>query len=259
MSLNENLYGLKDTQQAILDIMLEIDRVCRANDIPYSLLGGTMLGAVREGGFIPWDDDADLVFSSEALRRFAEVFPQQSPDFTISFTDTWVARAVPRKETNGERPFVDLFHYEPCGNGAGFKCKVLLLKLLQGMLKTDTDYASYSAVYRALLRITHGIGLLFTRNAKLRMYRWVSSHVSRGDGSRLHIADECFHCLAITYPASVAEAYEDISFEGRPLRISSEADAMLTVQYGDYMTPPPESERVPAHVRQREKSGEAQA
>ena len=88
MPLEENRYGMRDIQRMLLDMMVEIDRVCRENGIEYSLLGGTMLGAVRDGGFIPWDDDLDLAFTKEALARVMDVFPRQSERYTVTDQDT---------------------------------------------------------------------------------------------------------------------------------------------------------------------------
>lgn len=56
---------IQETQDEILVLLKEFDRVCRNNNIKYSLHGGTLLGAVRHGGFIPWDDDADVTMMRE--------------------------------------------------------------------------------------------------------------------------------------------------------------------------------------------------
>ena len=65
---------VKDKQKILLDIMKDIDRFCRANHIPYSISSGTLLGAVRHGGFIPWDDDADMFMLREDFDRFVSTY-----------------------------------------------------------------------------------------------------------------------------------------------------------------------------------------
>lgn len=252
MSYLENAYGMRDVQAQLLEMVRELDAVCRRHGIEYTLLGGTMLGAVRHGGFIPWDDDIDLAFTADALKRFARAMNRESERYTVTFEDTWVARVVPRQPINGQRPFLDLFHFEPITkNKAGRRFKVLLLQFLQGMLKEDADLSRFSRKNRLLLRVTHVLGLPFPKRVKLRWYRWIGAHVARGDGSQVHVPDEQFACVGLVYPAEYTRAYRDVPFEDATLRMAVHAHEMLVLHYGDYMTPPPASERAGKHERQR--------
>lgn len=63
---------LRKLQLIELELMIEVDRICRKYNINYSLDGGTLLGAIRHGGFIPWDDDADIMMSRQEYNRFYE-------------------------------------------------------------------------------------------------------------------------------------------------------------------------------------------
>ena len=65
-------YKIEDIHQHILNILLVVDKVCREHGIRYWLSDGTMLGAVRHGGFIPWDDDADIAMPRPDFQRFIE-------------------------------------------------------------------------------------------------------------------------------------------------------------------------------------------
>lgn len=79
---------LRKLQLVELDILLELDRICREYDIHYFLCGGSLLGAVRHKGFIPWDDDADVGFLRSDYERFCQVFSQKA-DGAKYFLQTW--------------------------------------------------------------------------------------------------------------------------------------------------------------------------
>lgn len=68
---------LRKQQLILLDILVEIDRICRKYDIPYWLSYGTLLGAVRHGGFIPWDDDLDIEMELQHFKKFIRILPDE--------------------------------------------------------------------------------------------------------------------------------------------------------------------------------------
>ena len=81
---NGTIHYIKEVQEVVFPIILEIDRVCRKNNIPYALCFGSCLGLYNYQGFIPWDDDADIVFNYEDLPRLVEAFKKDlSPDFVF--------------------------------------------------------------------------------------------------------------------------------------------------------------------------------
>jgi len=79
---------LRKLQMIELEILLEADRVCRKHDINYFLVYGTLLGAVRHKGFIPWDDDLDIAFLREDYEKFCKIFPLEA-DSGKYFMQTW--------------------------------------------------------------------------------------------------------------------------------------------------------------------------
>ena len=67
--LNET--QLRQLQMTELELLEEVDRICKKCNIHYNIIAGTLLGAVRHGGFIPWDDDADVALLRPGMRSFA--------------------------------------------------------------------------------------------------------------------------------------------------------------------------------------------
>lgn len=70
--------NVREVQGKILEVMKYIDKLCRENNITYFIMGGTALGAVRHGGFIPWDDDLDIFMTSDQYEKFKVVFYKEN-------------------------------------------------------------------------------------------------------------------------------------------------------------------------------------
>ena len=71
---------LRKAQLRMLDILIAVDKICRKHNIPYWLDYGTLLGAVRHGGFIPWDDDLDISMMKEDYDRFLTIASKELPE-----------------------------------------------------------------------------------------------------------------------------------------------------------------------------------
>lgn len=240
--------ALQRIQQELLVLLADALRVLEENHIPYSLICGTLLGAVRHQGFIPWDDDVDLVLTRESYQRFAAVYPAQcSPGFFLDVGDTWVPRV--RRQEGGQLAFVDLFILDPLPQGRWARLwKLGRLKALQGMLKEDTEYSRFSLGQRLLLRATALLGKPFAKDKKLRWYQQVARTGAPGSPT-LHMANSAFALLGMAF---TPQAFEDpvlVPFQGLQARIPRDSAHILTKLYGpDYMVPPPEDQRVPQHI-----------
>lgn len=82
----ENKEYLQKLHGEILIIMDEIDRICKKNGLRYYLIGGTLLGAIRHGGFIPWDDDLDIVMPREDLDKLIKISKEElDPEFKLEW------------------------------------------------------------------------------------------------------------------------------------------------------------------------------
>lgn len=124
---------LRKAQIRLLEILIEVDRICKKHDIPYWIDGGTTLGAVRHSGFIPWDDDVDIALLRDDYLRLLEVLPQELPEQFVlqnetseehfhmlysrivdknSFSDYGDKRVLIRKKFKYQGLFLDIFYVE---------------------------------------------------------------------------------------------------------------------------------------------------
>lgn len=71
---------LRKAQLRLLEMLIEVDRICKKHNIPYWLDGGSALGAVRHGGFIPWDDDIDIALLRKDYNKLIKILPEELPE-----------------------------------------------------------------------------------------------------------------------------------------------------------------------------------
>lgn len=246
-----NQYGTCDRQTELLEMMREVDQLLRTGGVKYSLCGGTLLGAVREKGFIPWDDDIDIMVNRYNFDKLIKLF-RSDGDRNYDINDyLWVRRIQKKDETRPDlsAPTIDVFVMDNCpDNKLIQKIKVLLIKLLQGMMKVDKTHSQVSVFYRICLFVTGFLGKLFSERKKLRWYDWVSQIGNGKRTEQLGLYNDLFKNLNLKYSRKMFSRYIDGAFEDLVLPITAEYDNYLSTVYGDYMIPPSEEDRKPIHL-----------
>ncbi len=244
----ERKLSLDAIHAELLDQLRDITAVCARHGIRYNMMCGSLLGAVRHKGFIPWDDDVDLLITREEFTRFREIYPREcDPRFELTYLNTWTPRVMNRDPAKAAA-FTDLFildHVPP--EGLGRKWWFLRLHLLQGMLKRNVDYSRFGLKNRILLRVTHWMGLPFSTEWKTKRYEAISSRCKTGND--LCMSNGAFELMMhIWHPDQFAELIP-ARFEDVDVLIPKRYDEVLTILFGpDYMTPPPPEERVAKHL-----------
>ena len=255
---------LRQLQLTELEILCVIDEFCKKYEIKYSLYAGTLLGAVRHKGFIPWDDDLDIFMSRENYNKFLKFWKKHpvggyllqnkeiEPDFTQSFSkvrkdNTTFLQKGEEHLTYHKGIFVDIFPVDRIPNGA-LKRKIYQLNCMYYQLLTREFVPPTSNAFVKCISLTI---LGFTSKKKRekkrkRILRKITRYNS--DSGLSTVATEIVRTIKTPLPANLMDEFVEIEFEKRKLSSVKKWDEYLTLKYGDYMQLPPEEDRTWRHV-----------
>lgn len=272
-------FDLSRVHEANLKILKELDRICRSHDIRYMLDAGTLLGAVRHEGFIPWDDDVDVAFTRAEFDKFLKVvraeldssmqlvMPDEYRDghAFYDFTPRIIYLPSARHASGEEQAFyegklnhlwVDLFIIDqlPDGRLGQALCK-FKQKLVYGLAMAHRyrlNMRKYTGLQRLQLGVLTSLGRFCSMPGLFRLQeRWArvySDRAAQGTSYR-----QAFYSnyqpdyLYVTVDNSWVQEVEDLPFEQERFMAPLAWDEVLRVVYGHYMQLPPEEKRVPSH------------
>lgn len=249
---------LKRVQQTVNEILLVIDEFCRRFETPYYLFYGSELGAVRHHGFIPWDDDADIVMFRKDFERFRKLWlenPVEGYFFQDMETDGGysVKFAKIRKNNTAFAEdrvkdvkmhhgiFVDIFVLDDYVKNRFFRRVTELITMFDGVA-AKRYLPSHKGRY--LYRVTNRI----FKSGKLCKwwYQTVFPRLKKDDSM-------CSDILSFTLRRSYDFKREwlgtpqYVAYDGFMLPVPENTHETLKACYGDYMTPPPLKQRESTH------------
>ena len=247
------------TEQEILDV---IHQVCAEHGLRYSLAYGTLIGAVRHKGFIPWDDDIDLMMPREDYEKLLAVWDQSAPkgyilqntrtdsDFTQNFTKirkdhtAFLQDEAERTKHYHKGIFVDIFPGDrvPSGKiGRRIQYIACAVNLLYSRGHTSGSGGMVGEVEKILLKAPKEKYSVRRERAEKKIRSW------NGDESLQYVFPSTIRSSRKYYPANLFENVKTIEFNGKQYMCVADADSTLRVEYGDYMQLPPEEDRVWKH------------
>ena len=250
--MTNNEFDIESLHKELLILLQEFDSYCRMHSIEYSLAYGSLLGATRHGGFIPWDDDIDIMLTRENYNKFQKCivtapFPQ---NYRI-IQPLWLKKII---KDNDEKISLDLFVLDNVPNNKIMAVvKKYILLLIQGMIKPSLSKEG-NKTEKALSVITYIIGRLFPFRLKNIAYEWVSCYSNRKKTREVAIYNGVYKYVKTkTDNSSLINGVEDVRFESIVAMQYINNKVFLETTYGDYMTPPPIAERIPSHIRIEDK------
>lgn len=244
-------YGTADRQRELLSMLKQLSNILSENGIQFSLAGGTLLGAVRDNGFIPWDDDVDIMVDRNNFKKIKVLFNQQGDSFPFEMRRIlWIER-IQKKGYNKSlfSPTIDIFVMDNCPDQFFLrKMKVCIIKVLQGMMKDELNLEEKSVIHKMCLYITHLMGKPFSEDRK---YSWYDRIAQIGNQKKTRYITgytDAFNLLNLRYTGNLFNSYIETKFEDTSFPIITEFENYLKTQYGDYMTPVPWDERKHNHI-----------
>lgn len=254
---------LATIQKNELIILKEIKRICDKHKIIYYLSSGTLLGAIRHGGFIPWDDDIDIEMPLPDYKRFLKVCeteldkrfflqnyktdPNDHQAFTkIRMNHTTFMPSHHTKHHIHHGFWVDVFPVVKLPKSRVIQSiNKKLIQISNYVQMGDFIKANYDEFYGKLGKV--GIKLVLAFNKLPMSFRKKLHSLMLAPVMRNPRHDKLLSYVWTTYDYLPTNIYEELiewKFENEYFMIPKRYDEYLTKMFGDYMTPPPESERV---------------
>lgn len=258
--MDEMLEKLQAVQIEILDI---IDVICKKYGLRYSLYAGTLLGAVRHRGFIPWDDDLDICMPRDDYDKFIELWPSlnlkgyilqnkdNTPEFTQSFTKirkdkTCFLQSGEKQGKYHTGIFVDIFPIDRIPVGKLRRTRYIWDCMKYQLYTREFVPSNENIVVKAVSKL-----LLMTvagEKRKVKRKKLEEKIVAFDKDKKLDIVFvETMATIKQVMPADLISKFTFIQFGNKKYMCFKMWEEYLTIKYGAYMKMPPKEERIWKH------------
>lgn len=252
---------IKRVWAAQLEILEDIDKVCKKYNIPYYADWGTMLGAVRHGGYIPWDDDMDIGMKREDYRRFIAIAQEELPEgyrvlntYTTAAYEEIFTRVVNGTHIDLEKKFLDKFHGCPYVMGVDvfpldylapnreeeeYRCELIrMIKQVREILKNGNCDESMQERY--LLRIEEMCNAKIERDGSIeaQLYQLIDKLCglyAENEAEELTLMPLWLQKGKYRVPKNYYQNSVLLPFENTKVPVPALYDMVMERKYGDYM------------------------
>lgn len=252
-----------------VEMLVLIDEFCKKNNIRYSLSSGTLIGAVRHSGYIPWDDDIDLMMLRKDYDKFVRTFngtyqhlsvlaPELNINYYAPYANVFDNRTILYEGENGHRGInigvkIDIFPIDSVAEDLDtYVSDMLQVQRLNHYMyvkRLNNLNSSNLSLIKLIKRYILKVILLFVP------YSYLQSKIKKIALNPLYkesqyVDNVVYNIYSCKYPRfykSIMDKYSEIEFEGKEFSIIQDYDNVLSKMYGDYMQLPPEDRRTPRH------------
>jgi len=256
---------IEQQRQIQLDILKHVDKFCKDNGINYSLAFGTLLGAVRHHGYIPWDDDIDIMMTRDNYEKFrsiydSSVYPladlKSDKNHPVSMGKLYDSRTFFYSYGKVKRNyglFVDVFPFDNIPEQVETRKKWLkeIKKYNTYNILKNNPFSYVFSLHKTSYKIACCFVKLFYNSAYIhRKLEYLFSKYNKEKSTYVGVPAVMVmkkNFLDKIFPKNIFNEYITLDFEGYAFQSIKEHDKFLTIFYGDYMKLPPVEQRIGKH------------
>lgn len=256
---------MKKLHDVYLDLLMFFKNFCQKNGLTFFLGYGSCLGAVREKGFIPWDDDVDIIMPPKDYVRLLKLWPANTAhgkytlcDTTDKYCDRHMAISIRNNDTtyitNGDRDIdthhgimIEIVPYSPCPESSVARLMQTFWACIYAIFRTQRVPNSGGKMQRKAVGLV--LKAVKSQNARYKLWRHAEKKIlnlKQKNFESVRIFGQ-FHTLKRFYKKTIFQSVRWLPFENTEMPVPVGYDMYLKELYGDYMTPPPVSQRTSAH------------
>ena len=263
-------------RNAQMDLLIELDRICKKHDIPYFLTYGTLLGAIRHDGFIPWDDDLDVGLRWDHYERFCKVCAQEldeaymlhtwdidpyspHPFAKLKIRGTHYPEKLAENTQMNDAVYIDVFPYDGVSESKLMRKwqaveMYLLIKIL--LLRCNFDLSGESKLRKVIYSTIKFLAGIRSVDGWRKALTRVRNRYNNGKATHAVCMCSCYDFERECVPCQMLENTVAHKFENGMFSVPGDYDQILRQCYGDYMQLPPEEQRTGRHEIQSVDLGE---
>jgi lipopolysaccharide cholinephosphotransferase len=263
MNVIKNKTTLEKLHTVEIEILDEAVRICEKNNLIYFLVGGTLLGAVRHKGFIPWDDDIDIGMPRKDYEKFIAICADEldnkyylhdistdkhywQPFIKLRKKNTCLLeKENPPLSSNNQRGiYIDIFPYDAAYERDVFwKVKEFFIKKIRYIMPIKLGYKTDKKPFYGFVKF--GTGMFSLRFLHWVLHRIMMAHVT--NYKNITSWGGLYGYQKETFPLEDIIPVAKLTFDGKSYNVPNQWDRYLKQIYGDYMQLPPEDKRT-AHM-----------
>lgn len=256
--------NINDLKQIQLDILTYLDAFCSSNGINYSLSGGTAIGAIRHKGYIPWDDDIDVMMSRSDYKKLISTFNDPNGIYKLHSLENDSSYSLPYAKIEDSRT---LLFENSTAETLGINIDIFPFDFLADSIEDSEKIVDKISTIRFKLKvklIKPGEKNSFVKKVGIILFKilYLPFNMRKLAEKMSKLAESCtldgfkkYGAVVVwgygkkeIIPSNIYSAFIRTPFEGHQFSILKDYDAYLSSVYGDYMQLPPIEKRQSPHT-----------